>query len=242
VAKSDVRRLTPAAAIGITEAVTAYLATLAGPEQAGTRRAYRSTLRALAEQFTAASDAEDNTTGEAKPFAVAELDDEANIAAVTDWFTTRWGHRAPATFNRNLDALRSVVGYWTDQGWITADPTKRIRRRGRTRDRARALSRADIEALFELEDLGLRERVLWRLLYESAARAPKSWPSTSKTWICATLRSAEVVTPRDMITRLTWENLPLDQIDAPRAARKLNSSADDYLRLLGHGMDPDHQE
>ena len=44
------------------------------------------------------------------------------------------------------------------------------RRRGRAPDRTRALSREEITALLAREDLPLRERTLWRLLYESAAR------------------------------------------------------------------------
>ncbi|WP_198153059.1 site-specific integrase [Pseudofrankia sp. DC12] len=80
----------------------------------------------------------------------------------------RWGPAAPATFNRNLDALRSAAGYWRDQGWIVGDPTRAIRRRGRAPDRTRALSRATVEELLGREDIGLRERVLWRMLYETA--------------------------------------------------------------------------
>ncbi|MEU4580419.1 tyrosine-type recombinase/integrase [Nonomuraea sp. NPDC023979] len=57
-----------------------------------------------------------------------------------------------------------------DQGWLTADPTRLLRRRGRTPDRTRALAVADIEALFDLE-APLREKTLWAMLYETAARA-----------------------------------------------------------------------
>jgi integrase len=38
-------------------------------------------------------------------------------------------------------------------------------------DRARALSRADVEQLLTREDIGLRERTIWRMLYETAARS-----------------------------------------------------------------------
>jgi len=38
-------------------------------------------------------------------------------------------------------------------------------------DRTKALSRDQVETLLGREDLGLRERTLWRLLYETAARA-----------------------------------------------------------------------
>jgi len=45
-----------------------------------------------------------------------------------------------------------------------------VRRKSRP-DRARALSRADVEQLLTREDIGLRKRTLWRMLYETAARS-----------------------------------------------------------------------
>ncbi|MGH9059037.1 MAG: tyrosine-type recombinase/integrase, partial [Acidimicrobiales bacterium] len=38
-------------------------------------------------------------------------------------------------------------------------------------DRTRALTRAQVERLWRAGDIGLREKTLWRLLYETAARA-----------------------------------------------------------------------
>ena len=38
-------------------------------------------------------------------------------------------------------------------------------------DHARALSRAEVEQLLTREDISLRERTLWRMLYETAARS-----------------------------------------------------------------------
>jgi integrase/recombinase XerC/integrase/recombinase XerD len=142
----------------LSEAITAYLAILDHPETAGTRRVYASTLRQLREHL-----------GGEVPVAV--LDEPATASRLAGWFADRWGTRAPATFNRNLDAIRSALGYWRDQAWLTTDPTRTLRRRGRAPDRTKALSRAEIEALLAREELGLRERVLWRLLYETAARA-----------------------------------------------------------------------
>jgi integrase/recombinase XerC/integrase/recombinase XerD len=78
--------------------------------------------------------------------------------------------RRPARFNRNLDAVRSAVGYWRNQDWLTGDPTRALRRRGRAPDRTRARSRGDVEQLLT-HDLPIRERTLWRMLYETAARA-----------------------------------------------------------------------
>jgi hypothetical protein len=82
-------------------AIAAYLATLSGPEQRNTQRAYRSTLRALAAEFAPPG----------TRFEVAELDDEGNVDRLTAWFTGQWSGRAAATFNRHLDALRSAASY-----------------------------------------------------------------------------------------------------------------------------------
>jgi site-specific recombinase XerD len=141
-------------------AVAGYLATLDHPETAGTRRAYASTLAALHAAL-----------GTDRP--VADLATPAAAEQLATWFTSRWGQRAPATSNRNLDALRAAIGYWHDQGWLdhTADPTRSLRRRSRAPDRTKALARDQLEALLTREDLGLRERTLWRMLYETAARA-----------------------------------------------------------------------
>jgi len=139
----------------LAEAAAAFLATLDHPESRGTRRAYASTLRALR----------------------AGLGDETGVAELTAvtvgaWFTGQWGGSAPATWNRNLDAVRSAQRYWQDQGWMTViDLTAALRRRKRAADGSRALSRADVERLLTREDIAIRERVLWRMLYETAARS-----------------------------------------------------------------------
>jgi len=84
----------------------------------------------------------------------AEFGDATDTAAleprqVAAWFTRRWG-----------------------QGWMNAtDLTSALRRRQRASDRSRALSRADVDRLLTREDISIRERTLWRLLYETAARS-----------------------------------------------------------------------
>ena len=156
----EVARLDRGGSPPLPAAAAAYLATLNGPEQHHTQRAYCSTLRALTAQFAPSG----------TPFTVAELDTEENVAALTDWFGTQWNQRAAATFNRHLDALRSAVTYWQDQHWLTSDPTRRLRRRGRSPDRTRALPVAEVDALFELE-APIREKTLWHMLYETAARS-----------------------------------------------------------------------
>jgi integrase/recombinase XerC/integrase/recombinase XerD len=150
-----VRRLA-AAAGGVTlgQAADAYLATLRGAEQASTRRTYSRVLRWVVAEFGAESG-----PGEIDPERFAE------------WFAARWAHRAPSTWNVSLDAVRSAAAYWQRQGWLAADPSRMLERRKPRPDRSRALSRAEVEQLLTREDIPLRERTLWRMLYETAARS-----------------------------------------------------------------------
>ena len=124
----------------------------------GTRRNYAGTLWALGAHL-------------GPDTALEELATPATAEAIAAWFSSRWGSAAPATFNRHLDALRSAIGYWRQQGWLDADPTRQLRRRRRTPDRTRALSRREIDELLTRDSIELRERTLWRMLYETAARA-----------------------------------------------------------------------
>ena len=57
---------------------------------------------------------------------VASLSEPEAPAAITTWFNERWGGRAASTYNRNLDALRSAVGYWREQDCLSGDPTPRL--------------------------------------------------------------------------------------------------------------------
>ena len=154
----QVHRLRPAEPVIVTGAIRAYLATLDHPESAGTARVYAGTLNAMAAYL-----------GPDTP--LADLDDPEAAARLTEWFGTRWGERAPATFNRNLDALRSALGFWRDQQWLTGDPTRALRRRAIAPDRTRALDKAVVEEILGREDVALRDKTLWRMLYETAARA-----------------------------------------------------------------------
>ena len=148
-----VRRLAPAASVTLGQAADAYLATLRGAEQASTRRTYGRILRWVVAEFGS----------DASP----DIDAEGFAA----WFGQQWGDRSPSTWNVSLDAIRSAAAYWQRQGWIAADPSRLLQRRKPRPDRSRALSRADVEQLLTREDLGLRERTMWRMLYETAARS-----------------------------------------------------------------------
>jgi len=149
-----VHQLAAAERVSPPVAARAYLATLSHAETAGTKRVYDAVLRRFADHFTGST-------------AVDELD----ATAVTEWFTSQWGQRAPDTWNTALSALRAGVAYWAGQGWLTTDPTAALRRRRPRPDRSRALDRAAVEELLIREGIALRERTLWRMLYETAARA-----------------------------------------------------------------------
>lgn len=132
-------------------AVDCYLDAV--PLAATTRRVYAGSLTALAAGLGADTRL-----------------DELNRAALAEWFTWRYTAAAPATWNRELATLRSVVRWWRGQSWLAADPTAGLTRRQELPDRTRALTRRQVEALWR-RDVPLREKTLWRLLYETAARA-----------------------------------------------------------------------
>lgn len=61
--------------------------------------------------------------------------------------------------------------YWQRQGWLAADFFRMLVRRRPRPDRAQALSRSEVDQLLTRKDISLRERALWRMLYETAARS-----------------------------------------------------------------------
>jgi integrase len=119
-----------------------------------TRRVYRASLASLVAELGPAT-------------AVGEL----SGPRLAGWFRGRYATAAPATWNRELATLRAAAGWWGRRGWLAGDPTSDLERRRDQVDRTRALTRGQLEQLFARRDLPLRERTLWRLLYETAARA-----------------------------------------------------------------------
>ena len=90
-----------------------------------------------------------------------------DYAAVMD----RWDDAAAATWNRHLSALTSFTAWAGRQEILTANPARRLERRKPARRSDRAIPRARLDKLLTDDRHGLRERVLWRMLYETAARA-----------------------------------------------------------------------
>jgi integrase len=74
----------------------------------------------------------------------------------------------PRTVNRELSALRSAVGWWQDQGWISGDPTAGLRHLPGQAAPVPALTGGQIADLFRVQAT-LREHAFWRLLYDSGA-------------------------------------------------------------------------
>jgi integrase len=149
-----VRRITAVPAVTLGQAADAYLAALSGAEQASTRRTYGRILRWVVTEFGAGASPD-------------EIDPERFAA----WFGRQWAARSPSTWNVSLNAVRSAAAYWMRQGWLAADFSRMLERRRPRPDRSRALSRADVEQLLTREDVGIRERTFWRMLYETAARS-----------------------------------------------------------------------
>jgi len=82
----------------------------------------------------------------------------ADRAAVTD----------ARTVNRELSALRSAVGWWQDQDWISRDPTAGLQHVRLGRADPPPLSDEQLAALWR-SGARLREHALWHLLYDSGA-------------------------------------------------------------------------
>ena len=92
-------------------------------------------------------------------------------AAVAGVFTDRWGGAAPATWNTRRAAVRAFVS-WCQERWpLGADPLASVGPRRQHTDHTRAVLYRDLDELWRRRSVPLREKTLWRMLYETAARA-----------------------------------------------------------------------
>ena len=96
---------------------------------------------------------------------------EVSAEQLAAWLTAQWAERAPSTW----DVASTPSARPPPTGGVRAGsaPTRArlLQRRKPRPDRSRALSRAEVERLLTREDASLRERTLWRMLYETAARS-----------------------------------------------------------------------
>jgi integrase len=136
-------------------AIDAFLDTPKSKDNPNTLRAYTNGLDRVADQLDpdrALADVEDSEIGDA--------------------LTELWGDAKPATWNRN----RAVVGSWlawcTDkQHWTAPALPGSAERQRENNDDTKAVSRSRIDRLCRRRKVALREKTLWRMLYESASRA-----------------------------------------------------------------------
>jgi integrase len=86
-------------------------------------------------------------------------------------FTTEWGSAAAATWNRNRAAVSSWLAWCAKKRWNAPELPAVLERRPEHTDHTKALTRAAIQRQLSRRDVPLREKTLWRMLYETAARA-----------------------------------------------------------------------
>lgn len=141
--------------VTVREAVDEFLAAPRGSGSVHTRRAYTDVLHRVADQV-----------GPDRELAGLDGDD------VADTLTALWGAAAPATWNRNRPAVSSWLTWCTTRArWTAPALPGTCARRHEPRDHTRAVDRATIDAICTRRDVPLRERLLWRMLYETASRA-----------------------------------------------------------------------
>jgi integrase len=140
--------------VTLAEAADAFLSSLRAASP-NTRRAYAGVLDRLA----------------------ADLDPGRQLAAVpgdeiAGALRRLWGGCAPATWNRNRAAVVSWLNWCTQKKrWAAPQLPGDAERRRENSDRTRALPRGRVERLLSRRGIPLREKTLWRMLYETAARA-----------------------------------------------------------------------
>jgi RNA polymerase sigma factor (sigma-70 family) len=137
------------------------------------------TLAVAADGFLARSDVDSETArsyGQTLRRLRQDLGERVALASVTpdqvaEVFAAAWGNAAARTWNRHRSAVRSFQAWAAEQDWPVGDLASRLDRKQATDAPAKAIDRDGIETLCERADTALRERTLWRLLYESASRA-----------------------------------------------------------------------
>jgi integrase len=139
-------------------AATAAEAFLSQPSLArSTRRSYDQTLTRLVREL-----------GSDRPLS------RLTVEAITVAVMTAWGGRAPATWNRQVATIRSFLAFCRRRRWLVEDLAVDLERRPEPADRTKAIPLPELEGLWRREDVAVREKALWRLLYETAARASEA--------------------------------------------------------------------
>ena len=139
------------------------------------------TLQAAADAFLSSARCENPNTRRAYATVIdkltAQLDPARQLADVDDGeiadaLETLWGDAAASTWNRN----RAAVGSWlawchTVKRWPAPALPPDCERRAEHADHTHELPKRAIDRQLSRRDIRLREKTLWRMLYETAARA-----------------------------------------------------------------------
>ncbi|WP_035868191.1 tyrosine-type recombinase/integrase, partial [Cryptosporangium arvum] len=138
--------------VTVDSAVESYLSS---PQLANenTNRAYRSVLDRLA-----------GFLGGHRP--LTEIGEEELTVAIRGL----WGSAAAATWNRNRSAVSGWLAWCRALGQDAPTLSDEVERRPDESEPAAVLAREVIEELLARPELPVRERALWRLLYESGGR------------------------------------------------------------------------
>jgi integrase len=128
--------------------------------------------------------------------AVAELD----AAELTAWFQRTRSAHAPATWNRDRVIVRALVRHLQAHGATLELPALEHRRL--RVDTTRALSRREVARILEAP-APLRDKTLWRLLYESAARVGEIL-ALDVTDLDLANRRARVIGKGGQVEWITW--------------------------------------
>jgi len=96
---------------------------------------------------------------------------ELSPEALSQALSASYPDAAPNSWNRHIATLRSFCAFCMKRDFLTGDPTQTLERRRAPIDHTKALTRADIDRLWKRKDVPVRDRCLWRMLYETAARA-----------------------------------------------------------------------
>jgi site-specific recombinase XerD len=77
-------------------------------------------------------------------------------------------------WNRQVATVRSFLAFCRRRRWLIDDLTVDLERRPEPADRTKAIPLPELERLWRREDVSVREKALWRLLDETAARASEA--------------------------------------------------------------------
>jgi integrase/recombinase XerD len=101
---------------------------------------------------------------------LALLDDAAAGPRLAAAVSDRAARTDARTVNREISALRSAVGWWRDQHWISGDPTAGLRHLAGPAAPVPALTGEQVASLLR-STMSLREHAFWSVLYDTAAPA-----------------------------------------------------------------------